>query len=100
MRVRSASGAYPEVLMVTNVWPHVGHPGCGIFVFRQIGSLRAVGLDCEVIFVEGSRTRWAYVRESLRMLGLNFSSRRPVVHAHGGESALVARWYVRGPVVA
>src|SRR5207247_1805510 len=32
---------------------------------------------------------------------LNFSAQRPLlVHAHGGETALVARWYVRGPVVA
>jgi glycosyltransferase involved in cell wall biosynthesis len=86
--------------MVTNMWPHEEHPGYGVFVFRQIESLRALGLDCKVIFIEGHRTRWAYVRESLRMLGLNFSSRRPpLVHAHGGETALVARWYVRGPVV-
>jgi glycosyltransferase involved in cell wall biosynthesis len=86
--------------MVTNMWPHEEHPGYGIFVFRQIESLRALRLDCEVIFIEGHRTRWAYVRESLRMLRRNFSSRRPLlVHAHGGETALVARWYVRGPVV-
>jgi teichuronic acid biosynthesis glycosyltransferase TuaC len=86
--------------MITNMWPHEEHPGYGIFVFRQVESLRALGIDCEVIFVEGSRTRWAYVRASLGMLRLNFSSRRPqLVHAHGGETALVARWFVRGPVI-
>jgi teichuronic acid biosynthesis glycosyltransferase TuaC len=101
MRVVSASGVRPQVLMVTNMWPHDEHPEYGIFVFRQIESLRALGLDCEVIFVGGNQTRWAYVRESLRMLRLNLSSRRPrLVHAHGGETALVARWYLRGPVVA
>jgi glycosyltransferase involved in cell wall biosynthesis len=100
MRVLSARGARPEVLMVTNMWPRAEHPGYGVFVFRQIESLRALGLDCEVVFVEGYRTRWAYVRESLRMLRLNFSAPRPrLVHAHGGETALVARWYLRGPVV-
>ena len=87
--------------MVTNMWPHDAHPGYGIFVLRQVESLCALGLDCEVVFVEGYRTRWAYMREALRMLALNFSSRRPLlVHAHGGETSLVARWYVRGPVVA
>ncbi len=100
MRLRSAREDRPDVLMVTNMWPTEEHPGYGIFVFRQIESLRTRGLDCEVIFIEGHRTRWAYVRESLRMLRRNFSSRRPrLVHAHGGETALVARWYVRGPVV-
>jgi teichuronic acid biosynthesis glycosyltransferase TuaC len=86
--------------MVTNMWPYDMHPGYGIFVFRQVESLRALGLDCEVIFVEGYRSHWAYVRESLRIVRLNFSSRRPLlVHAHGGETALVARCYVRGHVV-
>jgi glycosyltransferase involved in cell wall biosynthesis len=100
VRVLVAEEARPYVLMVTNMWPHDEHQGYGIFVFRQIESLRAVGLNCEVIFVEGYRTRWAYVRESLRILALNLSARRPLlVHAHGGETALVARWYVRGPVV-
>jgi glycosyltransferase involved in cell wall biosynthesis len=100
MRVIAATKTRPDVLMVTNMWPHDQHPGYGIFVFRQIESLRALGLDCEVIFVEGYRTRWAYVREALRMLRLNFSSQRPhLVHAHGGETALVARWYARGPVL-
>lgn len=100
MLVLASEKASPDVLMVTNMWPHAGHPGYGIFVFRQIESLRAVGLDCEVRFVEGYRTRWAYFHEALRMLALNFSPRRPLlVHAHGGEAGLAARLYVRGPVV-
>lgn len=87
--------------MVTNMWPHEGHPGYGIFVARQVQSVRALGLDCEVVFVEGYRSRWAYVRESLKMLALNCSRRRPrLVHAHGGETALVARCYARGPVLS
>jgi teichuronic acid biosynthesis glycosyltransferase TuaC len=100
MRVIASTKTRPDVLMVTNMWPHDQHPGYGIFVFRQIESLRALGLDCEVIFVDGYRTRWAYIFESLRMLRLNFSSHRPhLVHAHGGETALVVRWYIRGPVL-
>jgi glycosyltransferase involved in cell wall biosynthesis len=99
--VVSPNGGLPRVLMVTNMWPHQKNPGYGIFVFRQIESLRELGLDCDVAFVDGYRTRWAYVRESLHMLRLNFSRCRPMlVHAHGGEAALVARWYLRGPVLA
>jgi glycosyltransferase involved in cell wall biosynthesis len=82
------------------MWPHEGHPGYGIFVFRQIESLRSLGLDCEVVFVEGYRTRWAYIREALRMLWLSRSPCRPrLVHAHGGETALVARCCMGAPVV-
>jgi teichuronic acid biosynthesis glycosyltransferase TuaC len=90
----------PYVLMITNMWPHEGNPSYGIFVCRQIESLRALGLHCEVAFVEGYKSKWEYIRWSLRMLRLNFSRSRPlVVHAHGGETALVARWYFRAPVL-
>jgi glycosyltransferase involved in cell wall biosynthesis len=89
------------VLIVTNMWPHSAHPAYGIFIKRQVDSLEALGLECEVLFVEGYRSRWAYTGAALKLLRLNFSRRRPVlVHGHGGETALVVRWYVRGAVVA
>ena len=101
MRVIAPEAPAPDVLMLTNMWPHDENPAYGIFIFRQIQSVRALDVDCDVIFVEGYRARSRYLREALRMLLLNFSRRRPrLVHAHGGETALVARWYVRGPVVA
>jgi glycosyltransferase involved in cell wall biosynthesis len=86
--------------MVTNMWPNEHKPAYGIFVKRQIESLRRLGLECDVLFVEGYRTRWDYARAALYMLALNFSRRRPrLVHGHGGETALVVRWYVRGAVL-
>ena len=93
-----AQGA--DVLMVTNMWPHAGNPAYGIFVRRQIESLEALGLRCEVMFVEGFRSRWEYARAAVALWRLNFAPRRPLlVHGHGGETALIVRWYVRGPVV-
>ena len=100
MKVMSASDGRADVLIVTNMWPYGGNPAYGIFVKRQVDSLVALGLDCDVIFLEGYRTRWAYAREALRMLWLNMSPRRPaVVHGHGGETAPVVRCYVRGPAI-
>jgi teichuronic acid biosynthesis glycosyltransferase TuaC len=90
----------PDVLFVTNMWPHDQNRRYGIFVRRQIESLRSLGLECEVIFIEGYRTRWDYIRAALYMLRLNWAQNRPsLVHGHGGETALVVRWYVRAPVV-
>ena len=89
------------MLIVTNMWPHEENPVYGVFVSRQVESLRRLGLDCRVIFVKGHETRWAYLRVALRLLRLNFSSDHPrLVHAHGGETAPVARCFVRAPVVA
>ena len=89
-----------DVLMVTNMWPHEANPAYGIFVRRQIESVEALGLRCEVMFVEGYRSRWEYVRAALTLCRLNFAPRRPLlVHGHGGETALIIRLYLRGPVM-
>ena len=86
--------------MVTNMWPSEHNPAYGIFVKRQIDSLCRLGLECDTVFVEGYKTRWDYARAALYMLALNFSHRRPrLVHGHGGETALVVRWYLRGAVL-
>jgi teichuronic acid biosynthesis glycosyltransferase TuaC len=86
--------------MVTNMWPHESNPGYGIFVRRQIESLQSLGLKCDVLFIEGYRTRWEYARAALHMLRLNWSKTRPLlVHGHGGETAVAVRWYVRGSVL-
>ena len=99
MRVISHD-AHPDVLIVTNMWPHSGRPKYGIFVSRQIESLKSQGLSCRVLFIEGYRTRWEYARAALHIFRLNWSRRRPsIIHGHGGETGLVVRCFVRGPVV-
>jgi glycosyltransferase involved in cell wall biosynthesis len=86
--------------MVTNMWPREQSPAYGVFVKRQVESLRSLGLRCDVMFVEGYRSRWDYARAAWYMLRLNWSPSRPsLVHGHGGEVALAVRWYLRGSVV-
>jgi teichuronic acid biosynthesis glycosyltransferase TuaC len=86
--------------MVTNMWPDDQDPTYGIFVKRQVDSLRPLGLSCKVLFVNGKRSRWAYARAALQVLALNLARQHPrLVHGHGGETALVVRWFLRGPVV-
>ncbi len=86
--------------MVTNMWPHERDPDYGIFVKRQIESLQALGLECDVLLIEGFRSRWEYARSALHMLALNWSKARPLlVHSHGGETAVSVCWYVRGTVL-
>ena len=90
----------PDVLIVTNMWPHSRRPKYGIFVSRQIGSLKSLGLPCSVLFVEGYRTRWDYARAAFHIFCLNWSKRRPrLIHGHGGETGLIVRCFFRGPVV-
>ena len=89
-----SSGTKPDVLIVTNMWPRDDNPVYGIFVKRQIDSLKSLGLSCDVLFVEGYRTRWEYGRAALAVLRLTWSRRHPaIIHAHGGETALAVCWY-------
>lgn len=101
MRARHISHRQrPQVLVVTNMWPHESNSTYGIFVKRQVESLSSLGVNCEVLFLDGYRSRLAYARTALHMFRLNWSRCRPrLVHGHGGETALAVRWFFRAPVI-
>jgi teichuronic acid biosynthesis glycosyltransferase TuaC len=90
-----------RVLVVTNMWPHPGNPRYGVFIKRQVDSLIEAGLRCDVIFIRGFESRLAYPAAALSLLRL--SARKPgyrLVHCHGGETALAARFYLGAPLLA
>jgi glycosyltransferase involved in cell wall biosynthesis len=88
-----------DVLVITNMWPHDDNPAYGIFVQRQVRSLIDAGVRCDVMFVRGYRSPRAYGDAAVAVAGLNRRPRYRLVHAHGGETAVAARTYVRGPVL-
>jgi teichuronic acid biosynthesis glycosyltransferase TuaC len=90
-----------EILVVTNMWPDEEWPVYGIFVKRQVESLRARGLRCDVIYVRGHISSRAYLVASLRFLlaTLRWRRRYRLVHVHAGETALVARFFIGPPMI-
>src|SRR5215218_1953914 len=90
-----------RVLVVTNMWPREEKPSYGIFVKRQVNSLIEAGLRCDVLFIHGYRSRLAYPLGALRLLAWNWGGGRryALVHGHGGEIALAARFYFRAPLL-
>jgi hypothetical protein len=92
--------AEATVLMVTNMWPLTGREGSGIFVRRQVESLVAAGVRCDVLVVHGYLSPLAYAAAAglLARLSVRGPRRYGLVHAHGGETALPARFY-RAPLV-
>src|SRR5881275_3200006 len=96
-------GESPEadVLVVTSGWPTAEHPARGIFIARQMESLRRLGIRYETLYVRGYRSRWAYVVAAGRLLSWNFTRGRKyrLVHCHGGEAALAAAFYRRAPLL-
>ncbi len=51
-----------RTLVVTNLWPTESDPGYGSFVEAQMESLRALGVDFDVLFVDGRKSWWNYLR--------------------------------------
>jgi teichuronic acid biosynthesis glycosyltransferase TuaC len=94
--------ANASVLHVTNAWPHAGDSHYGVFVARQVQSLRSVGLTGDVLFVRGYLSPVAYLAAArlLASLSREEPSRYRLVHAHGGEAVLPARAFRGPPVVA
>jgi teichuronic acid biosynthesis glycosyltransferase TuaC len=88
-----------DVLFVTSAWPRDENTKSGIFVERQVESLRRRGIRCDVLVVRGYRSPFAYVSAAARLLTWNVTRRYRLVHAHGGEVALSARFYLRAPLL-
>jgi teichuronic acid biosynthesis glycosyltransferase TuaC len=88
-----------RVLLVTNMWPYEGDPGYGAFVREQVDSLRRLGVEFEVLFIDGRQTRWNYVRAIGEMRRRLRVGHFELIHAHFGLSGWVARIQSRMPVV-
>jgi glycosyltransferase involved in cell wall biosynthesis len=88
--------------MVTNAWPHAERPTYGTFVRHTVDGLLAEDVRSDVLFVRGYRGWHTYLLGCAAMALLPFATRAKyrLVHSHGGETALLARFYHRAPVLA
>ncbi len=93
---RVAAGPVRRVLVVTNMWPTEAAPMGGIFVAEQVASLRGLGLEIDVLFVNGTAEGWgAYLAGFGRIRAALRAARaagKPydLVHAHYVFSGIVA----------
>ncbi len=88
-----------RVLVVTNLWPTEADPGFGSFVQDQMESLRPLGVEYEVFFVDGRESRWNYLRAYSELWQRLRNGRFDLIHAHFGLAGLVARGQCRLPLV-
>jgi len=97
---RQSPGA--EILTVTNAWPSAEQPMHGIFLARTVDALAAEGVPSDVLFVRGYRGAHVYLAAGVALAALappGPGSYR-LVNSHGGETALAARCFWGGPVMA
>lgn len=90
-----------QVLIVTNMWPDDERPVYGIFVKRQVESLLRSGVRCDVLYVRGYRSPFVYLRAAVwfALSSLGLRGRYRLIHAHAGETGLVARFHCGAPVL-
>jgi glycosyltransferase involved in cell wall biosynthesis len=88
-----------RVLVVTNLWPYEGDPSYGCFVEAQMESLRPLGVNYDVLFINGRESRWNYLRALPQLWQRLRAHRYDLIHAHMGLSGLVARCQISVPLV-
>lgn len=88
-----------RVLVVTNLWPSAADPGYGSFVKAQMESLRSLGVDYDVLFIDGRRSRRNYVSGLFDLRRRLRRTRYDLIHAHFGLSGWVARCQLGVPLV-
>ena len=90
-----------DILFVTNMYPDSERPAYGIFVKRQIESLRRRGLKCDVLYIRGYQGFHTYMLGALQLAAGSIIWRRRyrLIHAHAGESGMIARFMVGIPVL-
>jgi teichuronic acid biosynthesis glycosyltransferase TuaC len=91
-----------RLLAITNLWPSEEQPAYGPFISAAVDALRKQGLACDVLFIRGYRSPVAYVAGAFAslLMPLAYPHKYLLVHCHGGETALAARFFLGGPVVA
>jgi len=89
-----------RVLVVTNMYPNPREPALGTFVRDQVESLRDLGVDMDVLFIDGKASRWNYLRgfPQLRRW-LRGHAPYDLIHAHYVFSGLVALAQRQAPMV-
>jgi teichuronic acid biosynthesis glycosyltransferase TuaC len=95
---RDMSPGY-KILVLTNMWPTAADPSLGSFVKEQVESLRPLGVECDVHFINGRESRWNYLRSIQNLHKLLRKNRYDLVHAHFGLSGCVARFQWRVPLI-
>ena len=88
-----------RVLKVTNMYPTEDRPHFGIFVRQETESLRRIGVDVDVLFIDGQASKLNYLRGYRRLWQRLREREYDLVHGHYIFGGLIARAQTRYPVV-
>ena len=79
-----------RVLKITNMYPTTDRPHFGIFVKQETESLRRLGVDVDVLFMDGAASKAAYVSGFRRYWKQLREREYDLVHAHYIFAGIIA----------
>lgn len=89
-----------KVLILTNMYPIPEMPSFGTFIWDQVESLREEGVEADVFFVNGRKSKFNYIWGIFRLwTWLLTHHRYDLIHAHYVFSGIIARTQFLYPVV-
>ncbi|MBI4711798.1 MAG: glycosyltransferase, partial [Planctomycetes bacterium] len=88
-----------KILLLTNMFPSVHNPTYGIFIKEQVDSLKALGVEIDVLFIEGYRNKWNYIKAIFTLYHKILSTHYDLIHCHYGLSGWVGRMQCLLPMV-
>ena len=80
-----------KVLIVTNMYPSPEMPSFGTFVHDQVEALRAAGVELDVFFFNGRKSKLNYLTAFPRFWWHLLRHRYDLIHAHYVLAGIVAR---------
>ncbi|RME42203.1 MAG: hypothetical protein D6796_14760, partial [Caldilineae bacterium] len=88
-----------KVLVVTNMYPHPEDWSFGTFVHEQVRALTSLGVEMEVLFINGRANRWNYLKGIFQFWRQLRRNDYDLIHAHYVFSGWIARLQRRLPLV-
>jgi glycosyltransferase involved in cell wall biosynthesis len=88
-----------KILVVTNMYPTEEKVNWGTFVQHQVNALERMGNKVDVYFIQGTRSKWNYIKAFLGVFFATFSSRYDIVHAHHGLAGVSSLLRFRTPLI-
>jgi teichuronic acid biosynthesis glycosyltransferase TuaC len=88
-----------KILVLTNMYPTLSYPSFGTFVEEQVQSLRQEGVEVDVLFVNGVKSKLNYLWGFPRLWARILTQRYDLIHAHYVFSGIIARAQFLCPVV-
>jgi glycosyltransferase involved in cell wall biosynthesis len=88
-----------KVLVVTNMYPTPEMPYYGIFVREQVETLKRAGVEIDVLFVNGNKSKLNYLWGIFRLWALLLKNRYDLIHSHYVFSGIITRFQFLYPVV-